>query len=117
MQQKSHLVLVGVAIMVIGFGLCSPQFAGQDRKATSLQFDVASIKQPNPNDLRKFIDMRNGRFVTQNRTVKEIMSFAYRVEALQVSGGPDWADTEGFDIEAKSEMNPTAQQFLEMVKS
>ena len=113
MQHKSHLVLIGITGVVIG--LCARPSASQDQKAASLAFEVASIKPANTNDPRKFIDMRNGKLVAQNRTVKELMNFAYAVQTLQVSGGPNWTDSEGFDIEAKSEMNPTAQQLREIV--
>ena len=113
MEQKPHLVVIGIAIIV----MCASSSVSQDRKAASLAFDVTSIKPANPNDLRKFIDIRNGRFVAKNRTIKELMTFGYGLQALQVSGGPDWADSEGFDIEAKSETNPTAQQFREMIQA
>jgi bla regulator protein blaR1 len=44
-------------------------------------------------------------FVATNVTLKQIIQEAYAVEANQIKGGPEWLDSEKFDVEAK--INPS----------
>ena len=39
----------------------------------------------------------------QNVTLRMLIALAYRVEHFQISGGPDWAGSERFDVRAKAE--------------
>jgi uncharacterized protein (TIGR03435 family) len=42
---------------------------------------------------------------------------AYGVQSFQISGGPDWINTDGYDIEARVEGNPSKRQLLLMLQS
>ena len=46
---------------------------------------------------------RSGRFTATAMTVNNLVSFAYNAEYGTLSGGPSWADSEHFDINAKVE--------------
>jgi len=66
------------------------------------QFAVASVKV-SKFEGRSEIGNSNGRGHAKNASLKMIMATAYQVPVFQISGGPAWADSERFDIEAKAE--------------
>jgi uncharacterized protein (TIGR03435 family) len=74
-----------------------PQAAG-DRPS----FEVASVK-PNtsagPNQIRVGMP-GNGRFTINNMPLAELIRFAYELQPFQLSGGPDWINSQRFDITA-----------------
>jgi uncharacterized protein (TIGR03435 family) len=45
-----------------------------------------------------------------NMTVKNLVTIAYGIRDFQLSGGPAWIDSEGYDIEARSGGAVTPQQ-------
>ena len=49
-----------------------------------------------------------GFFFATNYPVKALITNAYRVSDFQVQGGPDWMNTEKFDIEARAEAGAVA---------
>ena len=53
----------------------------------------------------------------QNLTLRRIVSVAYKVRYLQVSGGPSWADSEGYDIEANTAGTKGADEMLLMLRT
>jgi uncharacterized protein (TIGR03435 family) len=73
-------------------------------------FEVASVK-PNmsgsctvaSNSCQSFIRLQpGGNFLVGNRTLRELIQFAYRLQSFQLVGGPDWIANERFDITAKA---------------
>src|SRR5690242_14052882 len=65
-------------------------------------FDVASIKRNTaPEGNRSLGDQPGGRFVASRVTLRRIIQYAYR-DNQQFLGGPDWLDTDRWDIEAKA---------------
>jgi uncharacterized protein (TIGR03435 family) len=97
--------LAGLAIAALGLAAQPPSRAHQ-RGEASLQFEVASIK-PNPSgDFRKSLGPAPGGFSAMNVTLRELIPMAYEIPAslseISILGGPDWVDTERFDIEAKT---------------
>ena len=67
-------------------------------------FEVASIKPSAPGG-RGMSIMRQpgGRFTTTNISLKSLITFAYDLRDHQVTGGPNWLDSDRFDIVAKPE--------------
>jgi uncharacterized protein (TIGR03435 family) len=65
-------------------------------------FDVASIK-PNPDGSGSFsADIApDGRVTFRNFNVWNLIRFAYGLRDLQMSGGPAWIKSRGFDIQAQ----------------
>jgi bla regulator protein blaR1 len=65
-------------------------------------FEVASIK-PNrsgaPNRFFRFADP--SRMTITNIPAKDLIGFAYHVQPFQISGGPGWINSQGYDIQAK----------------
>jgi uncharacterized protein (TIGR03435 family) len=68
--------------------------------AQTPQFEVASIRVSD-NDGNHESSSTRGQFRTHNISVKRLMMRAYQVQEEQISGGPDWAGSLGFDINAK----------------
>ncbi len=64
------------------------------------EFEVASIHQA-VQDGNHDSDIDQGRFVTHNLTLKRLVAIAYDVDIKQVFGGPDWVDSDSYDINAK----------------
>jgi uncharacterized protein (TIGR03435 family) len=71
-------------------------------------FDVVSIK-PAPPDARgrSLTENPGPRLTTGNATLKMLVMFAYQMMPDQVSGGPAWVESDGFDIDARAS-NPKA---------
>lgn len=71
--------------------------------ARSLFYDVVSIKpDKSGNDMATLTVSRNG-FTGRSITMLALIGGAYRVEDQQISGAPDWLNSEKYDIEAKME--------------
>jgi uncharacterized protein (TIGR03435 family) len=81
-------------------------------------FDAASIKPADPEHIGLQIYSPNpGSFRAMAADIKHLTAFAYSVRDVQVSGGPRWADTELFDIEAKATGPATTAELRLMVRS
>ena len=81
-------------------------------------FEVASIK-PNKSG-SGMIGIRFpgvGQFSVINMPLREMIRFAYQVQLLQIEGGPDWVNSDRFDIIAKAEARPTMSQVNAMLRS
>jgi uncharacterized protein (TIGR03435 family) len=71
------------------------------------QFDVASIKptaQTGPGGMINF--QPGGRFVTTSMPLRMLMTIAYDVRMFQISGGPNWTESDRWDIRAKADNAP-----------
>ena len=64
------------------------------------EFEVASIR-PAVDDGGHDADTDKGRFTTHNLTLKRLIAIAYDIDVKQVLGGPNWTDSDSYDINAK----------------
>ena len=79
-------------------------------------FEVASVK-PNPSgDHHSSSHTNNGSVIMQNVSLKQIVEMAYDVKDYALSG-PDWLDTERFDISAKPPSGAPQDQFQPMLQT
>ncbi len=78
-------------------------------------FEVASVKSTAETGAGMSINRSpGGRFTTNNASLERLIEFAYDVRAHQISGGPKWFETDGFDIVAKAEgENPDLRLMLQ----
>jgi uncharacterized protein (TIGR03435 family) len=76
------------------------QTAGTARAATP-QFEVATIKPHPEGDHVSSIGGPPGRYEAKNVTVKKLVEEAFNLPGDQVTGGPPWAATQPFDVQAK----------------
>lgn len=58
-----------------------------------------------------------GRFKADATTVEYLMDWAYRIQPVQHSGGPDWMHSERYDIQAKASANASEDEMRTMVQT
>ena len=78
---------------------------GQSPAPTS--YSVASIK-PNKSADNRFMmrPLPDGGLTATGVTLKMLVTYAYNVQAYQVSGGPNWMNSDRWDVEARTEGDP-----------
>jgi uncharacterized protein (TIGR03435 family) len=74
--------------------------AGSNR-AFSPAFEVAVIKLADPSRQGKGVRVNGQTFNAFNYTLKDLIKYAYNVHATQIISGPNWMDSDKFDITAK----------------
>ena len=107
-MKKLLLVLLGTAVTAIPL-LC------QAPAESKPKFEVATIKPSDPGQRGSRTQLQpGGRVVISGVPVRDLMALAYRVRDFQITGGPSWMGTDGWDIEARAEEGsfspPTAAQ-------
>jgi uncharacterized protein (TIGR03435 family) len=72
-------------------------------------FEVASVKPVNPPAGPHVVSLivNHGRLNIEAAELRQIVGLAYAIQRVRVQGGPEWADSDQFDIVAKAE-NPDA---------
>jgi uncharacterized protein (TIGR03435 family) len=110
-------LLLAAACLALAAHLASAQTnpapappATADSSAKPMTYDAISIKPNNGGTsvnnqgmIRSMVMMRNlpDGFSAANANVRQLIANAYDVKDDQVSGGPDWVGSAGYDIEAK----------------
>jgi uncharacterized protein (TIGR03435 family) len=74
----------------------------QAQPSDTPRFEVASIKPSNADPRSGGVSSRSGLLRSVNVTLKRSIMGAYAIGPNQIAGGPDWLDTERFDITAKA---------------
>jgi uncharacterized protein (TIGR03435 family) len=83
------------------------------------EFEVASIR-PAKQDGNRDVDTYGSRFEAHNLTLKRLVGMAWDVDDSQVVGGPNWIDSESYDIKAAIPAGyapPARDQFLRMLQN
>jgi uncharacterized protein (TIGR03435 family) len=82
-------------------------------------FDVAAVKpsKPSSSDWTGLQIPGGGRFNANGVSLKAIIHFAYGVQDSQISGGPNWAGTDLFEVIAKAEGDATPAQIKLMLQT
>jgi uncharacterized protein (TIGR03435 family) len=70
---------------------------------TRPSFEVASIKPSNADPSSSGIHTRHGKLNANNVTLKRCIMGAYGIGPHQIFGGPDWLDSDRFEIAAKAD--------------
>lgn len=83
-------------------------------------FEVATIK-PVSSDAKasRYITMQgNNRFVEKDYTLKGLIAAAYNLNPHVISGGPDWLDSDHYDIVALTpgDVRPTRDEQMAMLR-
>jgi uncharacterized protein (TIGR03435 family) len=83
--------------------LLSLSSLGNAQSGARPEFEVASIK-PNTsgNNMVMIRPPAGGRFTATNARLKMLIGLAYNVQNFEISGGPAWINSDGYDIEAKA---------------
>src|ERR1700722_10531294 len=72
------------------------------QSAPGPQFEVASIKPSHADPGSSGIYTGNGRLTASNVTLMRCIMGAYAAGPNQILGGPDWLDSDRWDITAKA---------------
>src|SRR5436190_18411164 len=89
------------ALALFAFAMATISW-GQTPTTKNPAFDVVSIKlNTAPEGNASLGDQPGGRFVASRITLRRVIQYAYR-DNQQFLGGPDWLDTDRWDIEAKA---------------
>jgi uncharacterized protein (TIGR03435 family) len=102
------LAAIGTAAIAgpVVFGLLhAPHVQAQPQTATTGEFsyDVASIKLDHSDGHNTDISYSEGYFTASGVTLKRLIELAYNINSFQLSGGPDWADSETYEVKAKAD--------------
>jgi uncharacterized protein (TIGR03435 family) len=82
-------------------------------------FEVASIKEDDPNYKGRFIRMQSAnRLIARNHSLKTLIEAAYSLSPKTVIGGPSWIDSDKYQILAKTpgEIRPTLDEQMAMLR-
>jgi uncharacterized protein (TIGR03435 family) len=109
-----------VALGLAGFAIVSQTIA--QSPAPRPEFEVASVK-PNTagNNMVMIRPPVGGRFTATNARLKMLIGLAYNVQDFEISGGPAWINSDGYDVTAKAtdsnigieQLRPMLQTLLE----
>jgi uncharacterized protein (TIGR03435 family) len=101
-------------MFVAAICLISQSFAYAQTKPTRLTFDVATIRLSDPDPIRMINGVPSGGrggginalaggngYTARNIPVKLMISLMYRIPMRQIIGGPEWLNSDHYDIEAK----------------
>jgi len=94
--------------IAVGFA-ATTQTRAQSNTALPPKLEVASIKR-NTSDLRGPFSIglsffEGGRVTGKNQPLWEVIRSAYRIDRFRLFGGPDWVESERYNIEANAEAN------------
>jgi uncharacterized protein (TIGR03435 family) len=87
------------------------------QSADSPRFDVASVKLDTSALPRHIVRPLPGGLHTENAFVRMLMQNAYALQSFQIVGGPDWIDSDGYNIEAKADAKASQRQVFLMLQS
>lgn len=103
----------GIALFQVML-LCTFVTFGQ---ATGPRFEAATIKLNTSIRVGYNSQFDPERFTFTNGTVQTLIENAYRLKAFQIIGGPNWINSDKWDIAAKAEGPTSISQKFDMVKT
>src|SRR5262249_10325272 len=122
--KKLMLVASGLAVVVIPLviGIVHASPGAAQPQTDRLRFEAASIKvnKLGENQLpgADFAAQPGGRLHVRNNPMQNVIRGAFGVEQrFLLLGGPDWIDSDRYDIEARAEGNPSRDQMMTMLQS
>jgi uncharacterized protein (TIGR03435 family) len=100
---RTAVLITPIIVTVIG----ASTICAQSQPATPQAFAVASVKPNKTADMRsmRMNFLPGGRFTATNLPLRLIIVTAYNLpfQSMRLSGGPDWINSERFDIDAKAD--------------
>ena len=91
---------VWVAIGMVATIVSATEAQAPRQASDQPRFDVASLKINIANDGIVFNQSQKGRYTISGYTLAALIRSAYGVQEFQIVGGPDWMNSERFNIEA-----------------
>jgi uncharacterized protein (TIGR03435 family) len=90
--------------------LCASLLHGQS-------FDVASVKRSPASSQFSFSPLTGGKITAHDAGVRDLIRAAYRILDFQISGAPNWLESEKYDVDAKSDQPADAMQTRLMLQA
>jgi len=124
LAKKLMLAAAGLAVVIlplmIGMVHASPSAA--QSQSGRLRFEAATIKVNNFRENQPpgadFAAQPGGRLHVRNNPMANVIRNAYGVaQPFLLVGGPDWIDSDRYDMEARAEGNPGRDQMMSMLQS
>jgi uncharacterized protein (TIGR03435 family) len=113
---KKHMKLNRIAAMLAAMSCFSSISSAQTQP---LIFEVGSVKRNVSVDSgASFRNQPGGRILVVNNTLRNIIRNTWNLQGFQIVGGPDWQETDRWDITAKAPDGQwTPQQLMLMMRS
>ena len=124
--KKLLLTTVGVVTIAgpVTFGLASvPKIHAQEVEPAddSLpSFDHVSITRNHSGGETHSVQRKSNGLMMTNVSIREVVEFAYGLKSFELSGGPNWIDSERYDVDATMETSGRKirdEQYSLMMKS
>jgi uncharacterized protein (TIGR03435 family) len=112
-------VLVIVVPIIVGASHAAPrELQTLTGSRQQVAFEAASIKPNKSNpDIYRMQVQPGGRLVVTNAPLRSMIRNAYRLQDFQIVGGPEWVDTDRFDVVATAAGDPTQQEMTLMLRA
>jgi uncharacterized protein (TIGR03435 family) len=113
-------MILPIAVAALGISI-SGTFAQPSTPRPKFDaFEVATIKTTDPDAKGRYIIMQgNHRFVEKAYTLKLLIAAAYDLNPRTISGGPEWIESDHYDIlaETPGEVRPTHDEQMSMLRN
>jgi len=106
------LLFTAVAVAAMGV-LAAPSSAQRAQVA----FDVASVKHNDSGQPGGGVGLRPGGYAATNVLLRTIVAHAFQMKRPFVIGGPDWIDSERYDIIARASGEATEEELYAMARA
>lgn len=104
LARSVHFRVSPLLFLFAAAALCAPLALAQANSAPakSPAFEVTTIKPSNPNTggMVGFLSYPGGRIVLGHSSVKAMMYYAYDIPVSRITGGPDWAGKDLYEVTA-----------------
>jgi uncharacterized protein (TIGR03435 family) len=102
-MQETRFAIRNILVSLAACMLAVLSVRGQSAPATSCpqDFEVATIKPHPAGDYSTMLGGPPGKYQATNASAKVLVERAFELPADQVSGGPDWVESQRFDVNAK----------------
>ena len=113
------MILRKLCTLTAAVCLITPVASGKPTAPSRLIFEVASIKPSQPgNGIYTIKPLPGGTgYTAQNAPVKLMISLMYKVPMRQIIGGPDWINTDPYDVEARADGSHSVDDLHVMFQS
>lgn len=112
-MQPRFLLFITLAVATTWLPTASPLSAQEAHVA----FDVASVKRNDTGQSGGGVGLRPNGYAATNALLRTIVAHAYRMKRTFVIGGPDWIDSERYDISARASGDATEEELYAMTRA
>ena len=108
-----------VLCLLLAVAFLAPLHSVTAQSPSRPTFEVAIVRLSKPGQPGGLIKPlpNGGGYTAQNMTVKVMISLMYRVPMRQIQGGPEWLNSERFDVEAKADRSYSTDELHVMYQN